>query len=122
MTATLITLLVIGFQGAPSKPVLIGDLAKYDKQTVTVVGKVDKYQERVAKSSQKPYTVFDLNDGKHNVHVYLKGRPGTKVKNGDKVKVTGVYTKEKTVGSQTFKNEIDASSDKVKTNGVKPVK
>lgn len=126
MPAALITLFVLGFQKAAVKPISVSDLvkgaAKYDTKVVSVVGKVDKYDERVAKQSKKPYTVMTLSDGKNTVNVYMKNKPTDKVKKGDKVTVTGVYSKEKKVGSNVFKNEIDASNDKEKSHGVKITK
>ncbi|MBS1722081.1 MAG: hypothetical protein JSS66_03630 [Armatimonadetes bacterium] len=125
MTVALLSLIFVGFQ-APAKPMSVGDLmksaAKYDRKVVTVVGKVAKYQERVAKKSKRAYTVFDLTDGKATVHVYMQNKPGTKIKDGDKAKVTGPFQREKKVGTQTYKDEIDASVVKGKTNGVVPSK
>lgn len=122
MTAVLVSTLVLAFQHKAAAPVKTADLAKYDKKTVTVVGTVEKYEERTSKTSKKPYTLFVVKDASGQVNVYLRNRPAVKIKDGVKVSVTGVYTKEKKVGKQTFKNEIDASDDKVKTNGVKLVK
>ena len=122
MTAVLLSTLVLAFQTKAVATVKTTDLAKFDKKTVTVAGTVEKYEERTSKTSKKPYTLFIVKDAAGKVNVYLRNRPGVKVKDGDKVTVTGVYTKEKKVGKQTFKNEIDASNDKVKTNGVKLAK
>ncbi|MBS1712763.1 MAG: hypothetical protein JST30_00350 [Armatimonadetes bacterium] len=122
MTAVLVSTLVLAFQSKSATVVKTVDLAKFDKKTVTVVGTVEKYEERTSKTSKKPYTLFVVKDASGKVNVYLRNRPDVKLKDGTKVSVTGVYTKEKKVGQQTFKNEIDASNDKVKTNGVKLVK
>ena len=122
MANTLLSILLLGIQAAPTKPITTADLPKMDKKTVTVVGKVDKYSEKNSKSSMKPYTVFTLIDSKGKVNVYLHGRPGSKFKDGDKVTVTGLYSKEKKIKEMVFKNEIDATNDKVKTNGVKVAK
>ena len=122
MTATLVSVLLFGLQSAPPKAVLTSDLAKHDQKVVTVVGKVDKYKEKTSKGAKKPYTVFVVSDAKGKVNVYLQGRPDEKLKDGDKVRVTGLYRKEKKVKEMVFKNEIDATNDKVKTNGVKRVK
>lgn len=126
MPAALLTLFVIGFQKTAIKTVTVSDLVKdpvkYDKKSVTVVGKIDKYEERVAKASKKPYTIMIVTDGKSKVNVYMKNKPSAKVKKGDKVTVIGTYSKEKKVGTNVFKNEIDASNDFTKTNGVKPAK
>lgn len=126
MPAALLTLFVIGFQKTAIKTVTVSDLVKdpvkYDKKSVTVVGKIDKYEERVAKASKKPYTIMIVTDGKSKVNVYMKNKPAAKVKRGDKVTVIGTYSKEKKVGTNVFKNEIDASNDFTKTNGVKPAK
>jgi|GEM_PF-828482 len=122
VTATFVSILLIGFQAAPPKPITTADLAKFDKKTVTVVGKIDKYNEKTSRISKKQYTVFTLVDAKGKVNVFLQGRPGSKFKDGDKVIVTGFYRKEKKVKEMVFKNEIDATNDKVKTNGVKLAK
>ena len=122
MTTALLSLILAGYQPDQFKPIKTADLANFDKQTVTVVGKIEKYNEKNSKTSKKPYTVFTLVDAKGKVNVYLQGRPGGKFKNGDKVAVTGLYRKEKKVKEMVFKNEIDATNDKIKTNGVKVAK
>lgn len=122
MSMTVLTMIMLGLQAAAPKPVLTSDLPKYDQKTVTVVGKIEKYEEKVAKASKKPYTVFTLADSKGKVNIYLRGRPENKLKDGDKVKVTGIYSKEKKIKESVFKNEIDATVDKEKSHGVKLVK
>lgn len=104
---------------ATVKPVTTDQLPKFDKKPVKVIGKIEKYEERTAKTSKNEYTVFVLSDAKGKVNIYLKGRPAIKVKNGDKVAVTGLYQKEKKIKDRTFRNEIDASNDRVKTFGIK---
>lgn len=119
----LTTLLLLGFQATPAvEKVALSDLAKHDKKVVTVIGKIDKYEEKTSKSSKKPYTVFVLVEGKAKVNVYMHGHPKSKFKDGDKVEVTGKYQKEKKIKDLVFKNEIDCSNDVVKTNGVKLAK
>lgn len=122
MSVTLLSILVVGLQAAPAQKANTAELAKFDQKIVKVVGKVEKYEEKTSKSSKKPYTVFVLVDEKGKVNVYMHGHPTSKVKDGDKVEVTGKYSKEKKLKDLVFKNEIDASNDVVKTNGVKVVK
>ena len=112
-------LIVIGLQTIPTKPVTTDQLPKFDKKPVKVIGKVEKYEERTAKTSKNQYTVLVLTDAKGKVNVYLHGRPTVKIKNGDKVLVTGLYQKEKKIKDRVFKNEIDASNEKVKAYGIK---
>lgn len=122
MSVTLLSILVVGLQAAPVQKANTAELAKFDQKVVKVVGKVEKYEEKTSKSSKKPYTVFILVDEKGKVNVYMHGHPSFKVKDGDKVEVTGKYSKEKKLKDLVFKNEIDASNDVVKTNGIKVVK
>lgn len=122
MPVTLLSLLVVGLQAAPAQKANTAELAKYDQKVVKVIGKIEKYEEKTSKSSKKPYTVFVLVDAKGKVNVYMHGHPSPKLKDGDKVEVTGKYSKEKKIKDLVFKNEIDASHDVVKTNGVKILK
>ncbi|MBL8064365.1 MAG: hypothetical protein JNM34_00755 [Chthonomonadaceae bacterium] len=117
---TLLATLVLGFQAV--KPVVSADLPKFDKKAVTVVGKVSEFKEKVAKTSKRPYTIFVLTDRKGKVNVFFQGKLTTRIKDGDKVSVTGLYQKEKKIKDRVYKNEIDATNTKNKNFGVKPVK
>ncbi len=54
------------------------------------------------------YTTFTLSgsDGKGSLNVYSRGH--VQVKDGQAVKVTGIYRIEKRVGKYTFHSDIDA--------------
>lgn len=90
---------------------LLKDAAKFDNKAVVVTGKVDKFKARTSRSGNKYFT-FELVDGKEHVAVYGKGELKPEPKDGDKVEVTGMYAKERKVGSSTFKNEIDVTQPK----------
>ncbi len=55
------------------------------------------------------YTAFTLS-GRGSLNVYPHGH--SQVKEGQTVRVTGVYRKEKRVGKYTFRNEIEATDIK----------
>jgi hypothetical protein len=101
--------------GTPAKPdpkavevsieKLLADREKLHEKMVKVSGKVDKYEQRTSRAGN-PYVVFDIVDGKFRVHIYGQGKLAPAVKNGDSVLLMGKFRKEKQVGSQTFKDEI----------------
>ncbi len=79
---------------------------KFDNKLVQVEGTVERIDKRVSRAGNE-YTTFQLRSGRDRVNVFTYGHPD--VDDGDKVVVVGRYRKEKKVGNQTFKNEIDAS-------------
>lgn len=81
---------------------------KYHRTMVQVTGEVQDFKKKTSKANN-PYTTFNLEDKSGVIHVYVMGHVD-KIKDGDKVKVTGKFFKERRVGSANFKNEIDASS------------
>jgi hypothetical protein len=114
-----IALLAIG-QAAKLEPVQIQlkDVARHDGRSVAVEGKVKRYQARVSKRDN-PYATFVLVDGKSEVNVYLRAHVLPALKDGERVRVTGVYRKVKRVGTRTFKNEIEAKTEAGKPVGVR---
>jgi len=100
-----------------AKPVVVtvSDLAKkaadFDKKTVQTTGKVEKFEQRTSRKGNA-YFVFDLIEGKERVHIYGQGKLDVKVKDGDKLKVTGFFRKEKKIGDRSFKNEIQVDLKK----------
>ncbi len=126
MPAALLTLFVLGFQAKTAKPISVSDLMKsvdkYDKKIVQVSGNIESFVEKTSKTSQKPYVLVVVKDAKNKVNIYMRGKAAKVFKKGEKVIVTGLYQKEHKVGKLTFKNEIDASNDKVKTNGIRSAK
>lgn len=97
---------------------VIKEREKLDAKAITVRGKVEDFDAKTSKRGN-PYTVFKIAGGKQKVNGYLRGHLAKAPKNGDTVEVTGVFRKEKKVGGQTFKDEIDATAEKGKPYGVK---
>ncbi len=93
---------------------LLKDAKKFDKKSITVTGKVAKFEAKTSKKGNK-YTVFQLQGktDKAMIHVFIKGALAKPVKNGDMVAVTGTWQVEKKMGTTVYKNEIDASTAKV---------
>jgi len=79
---------------------------KVDGKLVKVEGTVSQLQLKTSKKGND-YSTFKLKDGDESLSVFAFDH--VSVKNGDRVTVTGTFRKEKTVGGNTFKNEIDAS-------------
>ena len=100
---------------------ILKDPAKFDNKVVTAVGKVGKFKARVSKAGNKYFT-FDLVDGGDHIAVYGKGELKPAPKDGDKAEATGAFAKERKVGSNTFKNELDVTSKGKDKFGVKIVK
>lgn len=94
---------------------------KFDKMVVTATGTVKKFNPRTSKAGN-PYFTFDLTSGKDKVSVFGHGKLDKPLKDGDKVEVKGTFVKEKTVGTSTFKNEIDCSGKKGEKPNLKIVK
>jgi hypothetical protein len=58
------------------------------------------------------YILFDLTSGADKISVYSHGKLDKDLVDGEKVEVEGKFTKLKTVGKASFKNEIDCSGKK----------
>jgi len=83
----------------------------HDGKEVSVLGKAANVKLKISKRGNS-YTTFTLlgSGGKGSLNVYSRGH--VQVKEGQTVKVTGTYRREKRVGKYTFHNEIDAISIK----------
>lgn len=107
----LIAVLCAGVLAAPllaqavSVAALVGDPDRYDGRVVTVAGVVSGYRERVSRAGN-PYTTFRLEEGGGSVAVFAWGHRG--LRDGLRVRVTGVFQKVRRVGRYTFYNEIEA--------------
>ncbi|HEY7535811.1 MAG TPA: hypothetical protein VH878_07680 [Thermodesulfobacteriota bacterium] len=78
----------------------------YDGKRITVEGKVEQVHHTTSLSGD-PYTLFRLHDGDHNeIGVYSKGN--LSITEGDKIRVTGIFKKEKRAVFLKFKNVIKA--------------
>jgi len=80
----------------------------YDGKEVSVSGKVSHLKLKTSKRGND-YTTFTLS-GDGSLNVYSRGH--AQVKQGQTVRVTGIYRKEKRVGKYTFRNEIEATDIK----------
>ncbi|HET9001218.1 MAG TPA: hypothetical protein VFP86_16390 [bacterium] len=84
---------------------LIQDPARYDGKVVTVVGTITAYRERVSNAGN-PYTTFRLSDGDEFVAVFSWNKQG--FSNGQRVRVTGTFSKIREAGTSPVGNEIQA--------------
>jgi len=100
---------------------LLKDGKKYDKKAVIVRGKVEKFTAKTSRSGN-PYFLFKLTDAGKFVSVYGQGKLAKEPKDGDTVEVTGEFAVERTSGSRTYKNELDASSHLKPTYVIKLLK
>ncbi|MBI1334044.1 MAG: hypothetical protein JST12_10930 [Armatimonadetes bacterium] len=94
---------------------------KFDKKEATVVGFVKKFKARTSKAGND-YFIFDLTKGGDKIAIYGHGKLEKDLKDGDKVEVKGIFTKEKTVGQSTFKNELDCSGKRGEKPNLKVLK
>lgn len=77
---------------------------QYDGKTISVVGTVARYQERVS-ARGNPYTTFRLEDG-GAVSVFAWHHQG--LRDGLRVRVVGTFFKVRRVGRYVFRNEVEA--------------
>ena len=106
----LIALLALGAPAAPAERgisvhALMQDPAPYDGKIVTVVGMITGYRERTSNAGT-PYTVFRLADGDASVVVFSWNRQG--LADGQRVRVTGTFSRIKQAGTSPVANEIQA--------------
>ena len=95
---------------------LQADTKKYDGKEIVLTGKVDKFQQKTSRAKNE-YFVFkliDKADKKSIVNVYGQGKLEKAPKEGELVELKGTYRLEKTVGGNTFKNEIQIKLDGIK--------
>lgn len=102
---------------------LVAKRDELNEKVVQVTSEVKDFEAKISKKGNK-YTVFKLIGKKQNISIWLGGhlKEADAPKNGDTVQVTGIFDKEKKVGTLTFLNEIDASTRKDKPYGVKVIK
>ena len=93
---------------------------QFDKKVIKVRGIVKKFKAKTSKSGND-YILFDLTSGAEKISVYSHGKLDKELKDGDKVEVQGMFTKLKTVGKATFKNEIDCSGKKGGKPSISPI-
>lgn len=82
----------------------------FDGKAIVMEGTVTNIFFKISRRGN-PYYTFDLTDGAGSVKVFSFGKPV--ISEGDRVKVSGRFMKEKRVGKYIFYNEIDASAGAV---------
>jgi len=87
-----------------------GNRELYDGKEISVLGTVANLRLKTSKAGND-YTTFSIKgDTGDSINVFIwKHR---KLKEGQKVRVTGMYRKAKKVGRYTFNNEIEATEVK----------
>jgi exonuclease VII large subunit len=86
---------------------ILANRDSYDGQEVAVSGTVSKLKLKTSKVGND-YTTFSLmSESGGSLTIFVWGQ--SKLKQGQKVKVTGTYRKFKRVGRYTFYNEIEAT-------------
>jgi exonuclease VII large subunit len=86
---------------------ILANRDSYDGQEVAVSGTVSRLKLKTSKVGND-YTTFSLmSESGGSLTIFVWGQ--TKLKQGQKVKVTGTYRKFKRVGRYTFYNEIEAT-------------
>lgn len=102
--------------GPMSVAQLAKEVDKHDGKKVTVVGVVDKFEQRTSRAGNPYFTavLLDKSDKKVDINVYSRGKAAKELKKGDIVEITGDYRKEKKLGKLTFKNEIETKPELIK--------
>lgn len=99
----------VGFNDAATETTIekiLTNKDSFDGKEVSVSGIVSKIKFRTSKGGNE-YTTFSLVESSgESIRVFTWGRP--KIKEGQKVKVTGTYRKVKKMRRYTFYNEIEA--------------
>jgi len=88
-----------------SPTAILGDLDRFDGQTVTLRGTVTNLQERVSRAGNSYYT-FDLSDGKQAIRVFSFGTAPCRA---GAATIEGSFAKIKQQGRYTFYNEVTAT-------------
>lgn len=97
---------------------LLSKGAKYDGKVVTLVAPTVEFVQRRSVSG-KPYFIFKVGTPLKYVSVFSHGTCKFTPKTGQKIEATGEFKVERKLGSRTYKNEIYATEQKGKPNGVK---
>lgn len=84
---------------------LLGAPDKWHGRPVVLSGAVTRLEPRVS-GRGNAYFTFQLVDGTGAVRVFSYGTP--EIKDGQRVRVEGIFHKIKRVGTHTFENQVDA--------------
>ena len=101
---------------------LAQDPKKVDGKVITLIGKVDKFEQRTSKAGNDYFLfkLLDKLDKKATVNVYGQGKADKGLKNGDVVEIKGEYKIERKYGSRTYKNELQVKPEAIKV--IEPAK
>ena len=122
--AAFIAALLLAPTAVVSVDELISKRDSLNEKVVEVTAVIKEFSARTSRKGSK-YTIFKLVGKKETISVWLGGHLDKIVpapKDGDTLKVVGIFEKEKKVGTRTYLNEIDASARKDKPYGVTVIK
>ncbi len=109
VAVALLVLIVAPFAAAldttPSE--ILAHPDRFDRQPVTLSGKVTNLSERVSRAGNTYYT-FRLSDGKTSVKVFSFGQ--SLCRPGEVATVRGRFERVKHLGSYTFYDEVEAET------------
>jgi hypothetical protein len=106
LTALALLALASAGPAAISPSELLADPDRFDGQTVTLQGTVEKFRERVSPDGA-PYYKFRLSDEQYAVRVFSAGR--SPCRNGMRATVDGIFEKVNRLGPRTHYNEVTAT-------------
>ncbi|CAG1066554.1 hypothetical protein BAC1_02173 [uncultured bacterium] len=86
----------------------------FDGRKVEVEGRVESLRSRIS-GKGSPYTIFKLAEDGDSLSVFTLG--DAHLKEGDMVKVTGMFQKIRYLSQYVFLNEIDATDGRVEKAG-----
>ncbi len=86
----------------------------FDGTKVEVEGRVESLRSRIS-GKGSPYTIFRIADNGESLSVFTLG--DAPLKEGDTVRVTGMFQKVRYVSQYVFLNEIDATDGRVEKTG-----
>jgi hypothetical protein len=98
---------VVSLAASPTVPVssILSNPEQFDGKDVTIRGTAAAVKQTISRRGN-PYTTFQVQDNGAEITIFTFGHPDTK--NGNRVEVTGIFTRAKHVGANTFYNEIEA--------------
>jgi hypothetical protein len=106
LTALALLALASAGPAAISPSELLADPDRFDGETVTLQGTVEKFRERVSPDGA-PYYKFRLSDEQYAVRVFSAGR--SPCRNGMQATVDGIFEKVNRLGPRTHYNEVTAT-------------
>lgn len=86
----------------------------FDGRKVEVEGRVESLRSRIS-GKGSPYTIFRVADNGESLSVFTLG--DAPLKEGDMVRVSGMFQKVRYVSQYVFLNEIDATDGRVEKTG-----